>query len=123
MTAPAVASAWESDNFLNPVFTVTCSFMVHSLSNSYLNRCWLKVTRPHLVDGFLDAGSFSLPLRMTSKSKRPFRRVVESGPGLKGFGAKKLGSGAQTHGSGTEQYRNVVTPCLSGTRRIVEGSN
>src|SRR5256885_11446544 len=34
MTAPAIASAWESDNFLNPVFIVTCSFMVHFLAIS-----------------------------------------------------------------------------------------
>jgi len=36
-------------------------------------------------------------------------------------GAKKPGSAARTHGSGTEQSRNLINPHISRTRPIVEG--
>src|SRR5439155_9244851 len=47
MTAPAIASAWESDNFLNPVFTVTFQDQANRRSRE-MNRRKVEANRRRL---------------------------------------------------------------------------
>src|SRR2546428_11797161 len=82
--------------------------MVHFLWNR-LNGCGLRVTRPHVL---LDAA------RSQACAAVQPRWTVFSAPEPHRSSAKKLGSVARTHRSGTEQYRNFVKPIDSGAKRI-----